>query len=104
MRTLVIAAAMALFMAGGGSLWAGVPGLLDGVLIENNGNPISVSDMSSATTADWNNDGKKDLLVGSGDGKIRYYINTGTDINPVFSGGVAITANGVVITVGYASG
>ena len=104
MKTLVIAAAMTLFMAGGGALWASVPGLMDGVLIESNGNPISVSDMSSATTVDWNNDGKKDLIVGSGDGKIRYYLNTNTDSDPVFSGGVAVRANGVVITVGYASG
>jgi hypothetical protein len=104
MKTLVLAAAMTLFAAGGGALWAGVPGLMDGVMIESNGSPISVSDMSSATTVDWNNDGKKDLIVGSGDGKIRYFANTGTDTNPVFSGGVAIKANGVVITVGYASG
>jgi hypothetical protein len=33
---------------------------------------------------DWNNDGRKDLIVGEGDGQIRIYLNTGTDASPVF--------------------
>ena len=35
---------------------------------------------------DWNNDGRKDLLIGEGDGQVRIYLNTGTDAGPVFSG------------------
>jgi len=34
---------------------------------------------------DLNNDGKKDMLLGAYDGKIRYLLNTGTIQNPVFS-------------------
>ena len=33
---------------------------------------------------DWNGDGKKDLLTGGMDGKIKVYINTGTDSSPAF--------------------
>lgn len=33
---------------------------------------------------DWNNDGRKDLLLGSGDGRVYLYINVGTDVSPVF--------------------
>jgi len=35
---------------------------------------------------DWNNDGKKDLLVANADGYIRIYLNTNTDADPQFSG------------------
>lgn len=35
---------------------------------------------------DWNNDGKKDLIVGERNGTIRIYLNTNTDENPLFSG------------------
>lgn len=35
---------------------------------------------------DWNEDNKKDLLVGEWDGHIRIYLNTGSDAAPVFSG------------------
>jgi len=33
---------------------------------------------------DWNNDGKKDLVVGAYDGKIHIFINEGTDTEPNF--------------------
>jgi hypothetical protein len=36
---------------------------------------------------DWNGDGKKDLLVGQfGGGKLRIYLNRGTDAAPQFKG------------------
>lgn len=104
MKTIFIAAAMTLFMAGGGTLWADTPDIMDCVYIESNGSPISVSQMSAVTTADWNNDGAKDLIVGSGSGNAWYYVNTGTDEAPVFSGGVALKANGTTIVVNYAGG
>ena len=34
--------------------------------------------------ADWNNDSRKDVVVGSLDGKIRLYLNEGTDAAPDF--------------------
>ena len=34
---------------------------------------------------DWNSDGKRDLLVGQfGEGKLRIYLNIGTDTDPKF--------------------
>ncbi|MBN2088212.1 choice-of-anchor D domain-containing protein [candidate division KSB1 bacterium] len=35
--------------------------------------------------ADWNDDGKKDLLVGDTDGRITYYKNTNNNVNPVLT-------------------
>ena len=104
MRTLVIAAAVVLFMAGGGALWAATPGLMDGVLIESGGSPISLSLMSATTSVDWNNDGKKDLIVGEGNGYVYFFANTGTDTAPVFNGGTKINSSGSPIRANYAAG
>jgi hypothetical protein len=42
---------------------------------------------SDPCVTDWNNDDKKDLLVGQfGGGKVRIYINRGTDAAPEFDG------------------
>jgi hypothetical protein len=45
---------------------------------------IDVGDRAAPTMLDWNNDGKKDLVVGSLAGNIRLYINEGTDAAPDF--------------------
>jgi hypothetical protein len=39
---------------------------------------------------DWDDDMRKDLLVGVSDGTIRIYLNTGTDENPAFDSGTTI--------------
>ncbi|MDH7601366.1 MAG: VCBS repeat-containing protein [Armatimonadota bacterium] len=41
---------------------------------------------------DWNNDGRKDLLVADGRGWIFLYLNVGSDSNPVLSPGVRLYA------------
>lgn len=47
---------------------------------------------------DWNNDGRKDLVVGYRyDDKVALYLNQGTDSQPVFTGFTNIQANGVDI-------
>lgn len=46
---------------------------------------INVSSMAVPFVVDYNNDGKKDLLVGSGDGLIYLYLNTGQEEAPVFA-------------------
>ncbi|MDO8589295.1 MAG: VCBS repeat-containing protein [Armatimonadota bacterium] len=43
---------------------------------------------------DWNNDGKKDLLVTHFDGKVEIYLNQGTDAAPVLGPAKQIYANG----------
>jgi len=45
---------------------------------------INVGGRATANAVDWNNDGRKDLLVGALDGKLRVYINEGTDTAPDF--------------------
>lgn len=50
--------------------------------------------------ADMNNDGRKDMICGAFDGKLRYYLNTGTVQNPVFT----FTASGLdAIDIGQSS-
>ena len=47
-------------------------------------NNIDVGARATPTVVDWNNDGKKDLVVGALDGKIHLFINKGTDAEPDF--------------------
>ena len=48
--------------------------------------------------ADWNNDGKKDLLVGQfSGGIIQVYLNRGTDVAPVFKNSNSLRAGGAEI-------
>jgi len=53
-------------------------------LVEANGVDISVGTYSVPSFAEWNNDGKMDLVIGCGIGKVRVYLNTGTQSNPQF--------------------
>ena len=45
---------------------------------------IDVGARATPTIVDWNNDGRKDLVVGALDGKIHIFINEGTDTEPDF--------------------
>lgn len=40
---------------------------------------------------DWNNDGRKDLLVGDANGMVSLFVNTGTDAQPAFVAGQFLT-------------
>ena len=60
------------------------PQLLAGVKIRVNGAEFTVGIRSVPCVNDWNEDGKKDLLIGAGGGNIYVLINTGTDANPQF--------------------
>lgn len=46
---------------------------------------IDVGDRATLSVVDWNNDSSKDLVIGAMDGKLRVYINQGTDTNPDFA-------------------
>ncbi|MFH1859439.1 MAG: VCBS repeat-containing protein [bacterium] len=54
------------------------------------GTGINVRGYAVPIVCQWNNDGRKDLLVGSGDGVIYLYLNQGTDAAPVLSMASAI--------------
>lgn len=45
---------------------------------------LDVGYRATPCVVDWNNDGKKDLVVGAYDGKIHIFINEGTDAEPNF--------------------
>lgn len=47
--------------------------------------PIDVGARATPVVADWNADGHKDLVVGAVDGRIRVYINEGSDHDPDFA-------------------
>jgi WD40 repeat protein len=58
-------------------------------IIRADGQDIEVPGYSVPSLADWNNDNLKDLIVGEGggfeDGRIRVYLNVGTESEPAFS-------------------
>lgn len=56
--------------------------------VESGGVDIDVPGYSVPSTADWNDDGLPDLIVGEGGaaGKVRVYANTGTQGAPAFDG------------------
>lgn len=83
------------------TLYADVPELKDGVYINNAGAPLQMTGNSCPFAVDWNNDGKKDLLVGESPGYIWLFLNQGTDLNPVFNGGSKVECNSVPIKVTY---
>lgn len=54
-------------------------------IVNVNGFNIDVGTYSVPSLADWNNDGLLDLIVGTGYGYIRIYLNSGTYLEPQFS-------------------
>jgi hypothetical protein len=88
-------------MLSAADLRADEPDLKAAVKLESNGSPISLT-TPYPTVVDWNNDGAKDLVVGHFYyGNIYLYLNTGSDLNPVFGPGTKIESNGTPITTSY---
>lgn len=54
------------------------------MIVLNNGK-LDVGSRASPDMADWNGDGKKDLIVGNGDGEILIFLNIGTNQDPRFA-------------------
>jgi hypothetical protein len=91
-----------LFAAGA---FAGDPVLQSAYAIDDGGSPLVSAGCSMPFVVDWNNDGKKDMLVGEsatlyGSAGIRLYLNQGTDTNPSFSGYTHLQAGGADIALG----
>jgi hypothetical protein len=102
MRIIRAVAIGILFLLSTGAVQADPPNLEDGVYIYDGASPLAAGYMSAPTVIDWNNDGKKDLLVGHFDqGHISLHLNQGTDANPVFNGGALIESNGLPITTSF---
>jgi WD40 repeat protein len=49
---------------------------------------------------DWNQDGKKDLIVGDSDGQISIFLNTNTDDAPVFAASAKLLVSGSTFDCG----
>jgi hypothetical protein len=70
-------------------------------LLSNNKPLLGDNAFSDPCVADFNNDGKKDLMVGYFYyGNINLYLNEGTDSDPVFGEGTKLEADGQPILVG----
>jgi hypothetical protein len=67
------------------------------------GQSLDVGSGSAPTVVDWNNDSAMDLVVGqsTSSGKIRLYLNSGTDIEPIFNTYEFLRAKGTDITSPY---
>ena len=52
--------------------------------IELNGGSLDVGSNSSPDVADWNGDGKKDLIIGNNSGEIFVFLNKGTNEDPQY--------------------
>ncbi|MBN2136486.1 MAG: VCBS repeat-containing protein [Sedimentisphaerales bacterium] len=60
---------------------------------------IDVGDRATPTVVDWNNDGLRDLIVGSRYGQIYLYINEGTDTAPDYRTTAFVRQNGANLDV-----
>lgn len=61
------------------------------------GKPLVVPGDAGPFAADWDGDGKIDLLVGAGDGSVWFYRNVGTAKEPALAAGVRLVAPGTVV-------
>ena len=79
---------------------ASEPVLTDAGRVQAMGADLSVDYYSDPAVADWNGDGLFDLLVGGGDGMVRYYINDGVPGRPHFSSEAYVQDAGSNLDVG----
>ncbi len=75
-----------------------LPVLMRGIQVLDGDTPITVG--TAVEVVDWNEDGKLDLLVGSGQGGLYLLLNRGTRENPRFEGAERLTAAREILRVG----
>ena len=103
MKLVAFAAVSVLICISAGSLWADVPHSAPAMQLYDGANPMDPGRHSIPCVVDWNNDGKKDIVVGvyTYTNDIWLYLNTGTNEAPVFNGSVNIEDNGVPISTTF---
>jgi hypothetical protein len=87
----------------GSAIAASLPDFEPGVRLQDNNGPMRPGQLYSAVcVADWNEDGKKDLLVGGFFfGNIFLYLNSGTNQAPLFTTNTKLQADGTDLSVPY---
>lgn len=62
--------------------------------------PLTLPANAVPLLVDWNNDGRKDLLVGTGAGNVLLYLNGGDDAAPAFAEASYVLVDGAPLAVG----
>ena len=70
------------------------------VLRDADGAAIAVDSYCTPCVVDWNEDHKKDIVLGSGSGMLLVYLNQGSDSDPVLSPPFLVEVGGVALDVG----
>jgi hypothetical protein len=93
----------AVFLLGAAALAAAAPPVFGAPsMLTANGVTIDVGYYGAPCVTDWDGDGLKDLVLGQFDqGKIRIYLNSGTNSSPVFTSFSFMQSGGVDITLPY---
>ena len=79
---------------------ADLPLFREPVIVQADGVTLDVGVISDPFMIDWDGDGLDDLLVGQfSPGKVSFYKNIGTSVNPVFTFSNYLQADGVDIAV-----
>ncbi len=76
------------------------PEMDGGTLIQRGGVDLDIGARAAPVVIDWNEDGLKDILVGSFDGWIFILINEGTDAAPVFNSSSVLQMGGTDFDAG----
>ncbi len=104
-HTVLVILTVGVLMIGADAGLAGLPLLNLGPeeLVQTNGADIQVPGYSVPSFVDWNNDNLNDLVVGQGGGsdppgKVRVYLNAGTQSDPMFSDFFYAQSNGLDLT------
>ncbi len=76
------------------------PTMASGYLIQVGGRDITVGMRATPVVNDWNEDGRKDLLIGNFNGNITIYLNEGTDAAPIFNSSHLLEVGGGAFDAG----
>lgn len=68
--------------------------------LRTDGKPIKVDSDAGPHVADWDGDGKRDLLVGSGSGGVLWFRNLGTNTQPTLAPAATLLEDASIQTVG----